>query len=392
MSRREISPAPQPAVFRPLAPLVPCLLAAATLLGCGEIRYGTGDSHDHILQTTRRVVPGQSVRAKAWQRGSELTVQVSRSCDLVEVHEIERTTVLEPDEDLTEEWVILGVAVLPLSSGIILLADSGAVSDNDRNAREYNALGPEGAIAGGVVLATIGALLATVPIVQMIRNSVPDEELQVVQERGQTLAEAVPCADEVDAGGAVVLGRFSGPTHTHGVHQLRLGTTDDSGRAVIDLAAMVPAQVLALQIEPATMQIWVDERHVAQVDLRAVRIAVEERQRRLDEDAWRQAGARRCRQLATEEACAGIRAYLQRFPEGRYTEDAEHLLGLLPEAPVVTSPEDLGRTKLSPGDSGDRGISAARRAAREACTRACATSCPRDPVCRARCTEEACPP
>jgi hypothetical protein len=142
---------------------------------------------------------------------------------------------------------------------------------------------------------------------------------------------------------------------------------------------------------------------VGLIDLRPVRDAQQDQQRRADETAWQQADARRCRLESSEQACAGVRSYLSRFPKGLYAEDAKSLLGLPAEPPPgsaqIARPAEgqaPGSVPARPGAKGaakpsDAALKAAQRAARRACEQACGQACQREPACKARCVEEACP-
>ena len=47
-----------------------------------------------------------------------------------------------------------------------------------------------------------------------------------------------------------------------------------------------------------------------------------------DEDSWREAAARRCRNPKTADACDELAAYIQKFPDGRYAAKAKAVIDL----------------------------------------------------------------
>lgn len=370
-----------------------CAALAACALGCGEVRYGAPDFQDRILSTTQRRVPGESVRAQAWQQGTELRVHALRHCDLVQWHEIERTTEWESDEDHEVEWIILGVSSVPLTTGIILLADSPAVYEEDRNARQYNPNGPEGAIAGGVILLAAGTILAVVPTVELIRTSGRQQEQSIVHERGRVLRPDVTCDADQPAQGALVAARISTLAGEREQERITLGTTNSQGKLVVDLAQAIPPAAIEGPIAPHSLELWVADRMVGLIDLLPVRRAHRQLAEQRDEAAWQQADAASCRERADEQACAAVRAYLERFPTGAHADEAKSLLGLVSPGPAADSPlvkqtdDGKGRPTGPAGQAAER----AREAAKRQCRETCRVSCRGDRACEALCRKEACP-
>ena len=43
----------------------------------------------------------------------------------------------------------------------------------------------------------------------------------------------------------------------------------------------------------------------------------------MDKDSWSHADANKCADSKTDEACAGVKAYLQTLPEGRHATEAK---------------------------------------------------------------------
>ena len=359
-------------------------LALGTLCGgCAEIQYSSTTTHDQILHTGERLVRGQGVVARAWQDRTELRVQAAYRCDLVEWNQIRRTTVAEADGDLTSDYVLLGLSAVPLGVGVALLADSGNVYETDRNARLYNQAGPTGAIAGGVILAAAGALLAAVPVVDMVRASGTKEEESTVEERGRTLRADLGCSSAEPAGAIGVLGRIQAEAPSYQKLQFRLGVTDPTGKLTVDLADVLPADVLREAGQPRSMQVVVGGRVVGLVDLVPVLLAIADRDRVAEDELWRQAGADACRQQHSEESCAGVRAYLLNLPHGRYATEAEELVKLPPKKAVIAV--EPGQGPPSPA------IDEARKAVKRQCEQSCARSCKKKADCVSGCLAEVCP-
>lgn len=298
-------------------------LALTVLLttGCGSVYYGPPEHADTLIGTETRVVPGNTVAARASATGTALTVRAIRVCDHVEVQEYERVSTRQADEDLHAPLIALGIGTAPLASGAILLADAGAVYDNDRNSRLYNQGGPEGAIIGGVALLALSGLFIVPSVVNLVRYTGSQESTSVVERRGAVLEPGVRCAEEVPARGVDVVGRLAGGQRLH------LGRTDDVGALQVDLSQRVSPAALAAA-GGRDLEILVRDQRIAMVDLDPVAAAHREQGLAGDETAWREARPDACRAARTPEACAGVARYLRRHPQGGHASEASLLLDL----------------------------------------------------------------
>ena len=300
------------------SPLLLALTLSSALLGCADIRLTTVDTHDRVISRHKQVVPSSSVRVRSRISGTTLFLQTTQGCDLVEMEEVERIEVLEADEDLTEEAVVLGLATVPLVSGIIMLADAPNVHDGDRNSRLYNPVGQTGAYVGGTILTTVGGLLALVPVIELLRIAAADEERQELLSRtGATLAGGVPCEGTPAPVRAPVVLRVAGAdVHTQG--------TDDAGLIEIDLARTIPHE---LAQRATTVQVLVAGRMVGELNIAPILDLQREQERAAEAEAWRRAEPERCRQAPEDrQACLGVELFLEQFPDGLYADEARELL------------------------------------------------------------------
>lgn len=362
-------------------------LLAVPALGCAEISYGSPEVHDTILRSEQAVAPGAKVRAEMAQAGTNLRLSATQTCDIVEMNEIRRTTKRSRENDvLAPELVLLGMGATAASFGVLMLVDSQNVHESDRNARQYNSVGPEGAIAGGVILTVVGGLVMAVPLVDALRTIGSETDESVVREKGAVLQQDTPCQGRTPASGRPVTGRLPD-------QMISLGTTDDRGGLTVDLVSVVPPSVFRSADPPDTLEVWVDQTRVGPADLREVSAAQASEARAREEDAWRGLNLERCQRDQDAVACAAIEAFLRMFPNGVHAADAYKVLeaaaGRKTSPQVAVSPEDAARAAAAVA-AANAAREAAEKAAKDACQKKCAQSCKKDAACAKICVEEAC--
>jgi hypothetical protein len=326
------------------------VLAVGALAGCADIRMTTVDTQERVLGRTQRVVPGAGVRVRARLDDTTLVLQTMRGCELVDWERVEILEVREPDEELVEEGVLLGLAAIPLGVGVGLLVDAPNVYDDDRNSPQYNSTGQTGAYVAGTVLTSIGGLIALGPIVQLFRIAGAGEEtVSTTERRGEVKSANVPCQGASEPIRTSVVLEVGG-------HRLMTPGTDAEGHLEIDLAKVIPPEIAERAV---TVKVIVSGKVVGELDVQPI----------LDEQ--------RRRGLESEQATPFSRPSVA--PTG-------------PDAPVIASePEELDEKTRG---AIDKAREAKARACRGECERGCADDArgPRHPV-TLRCVEtceEAC--
>ncbi|RLB65494.1 MAG: hypothetical protein DRI90_01890 [Deltaproteobacteria bacterium] len=298
---------------------------------CDSIRLQTVDTHETVLSRTREVIPGPSVRVQTRLRDTTLVVQTMQGCDLVEQERVRVVEIRESDEDLIEEFIILGLGAIPLATGIAMIVDAKEVYPDDRNSRQYNSVGEDGAMVGGVILTSIGGLLTLIPVVQMLRVAAAgEEEESVTTRRGETVEANVPCEEP------------TGPIRTS--VELKVGTTtagsfstDADGMLEIDLPRAIPR---SLANSHETITVIVAGRAVGEIDMASIRDAHLVLDGEREENVWSRIDLERCRTAPPEDtqACTPVSAFLEMFPEGRHADEARWLLEQRAGAVIATEP------------------------------------------------------
>ncbi len=368
-------------MFRHALAGVTLLALAGASTGCDSIRLTTVDTHETVLSRTREVVPGPSVKVQSRLEGARLLLQTMQGCDLVEEERVRLIDIRESDEDLIEELILLGVGLIPLATGIAMLVDAPEVYSDDRNAREYNSVGEDGAMVGGVILTSIGGLLTLIPTVQLLRVAAAgEEEESVTTRRGDTLETNVPCEEP------------TGPIRT--TVEILVGdkvagtfSTDADGMLEVDLARTIPP---SLADSHDTITVVVAGRPVAEIDMATIRDSQILLDTEREDNVWRRIDVERCRSAAPQdsEACAPLEAFLEMFPKGRHADEARWVLEQRGGAVLATEPPVDEATR----DAVDAAQRALRDKMRRACELECRKSCKGVPACITTCVTDVCPP
>jgi hypothetical protein len=344
-----------------------CALAAT---GCAEISLHTVDTHETVLSSRQQVVAGSSVRVRSRIDGTTLFLETNQGCDLVQMEEVRRVELREADEDLTEEFTVLGLATLPLVTGIVMLVDAPNVYEADRNSAQYNPVGPEGAYIGGTVLTAVGGLMALIPIIELMRVAAAGEETESTTTRqGATVSANVPC-DTENRPIATSVTLVVGATH------LSTPGTNHEGRLELDLARAIPHDVAKRAV---SVQVIVAGRVVGELDIEPILDAQEEMMREDEAKSWKQVDRTRCVSAPLEDtaACESVQAFLNRFPEGLHSNEARDLLSARAKrSDKVIASDDEGAALAAPEPAPfDAAAEEARKLQQQSCKNACVKSC-----------------
>jgi hypothetical protein len=297
----------------------------------------------------------------------------------------------EADEDLTEEFTVLGLATAPLATGIIMLADAPNVYEADRNGASYNPVGPEGAYIGGTVLTAVGGLMALIPIIELFRVAAAGEETETTTTRqGATISANVQCDSENrPIATSVVL--LVGSTH------LSTPGTDHNGRLELDLARAIPHDVAKTAV---SVQVIVAGRVVGELDIEPILDAQEEISREDEAASWQQVDRNRCLTASMDDvqACDSVQAFLNRFPEGMHAPEARELLAARAKRSehVIATGDDDTDEAPPPPQPYDAAAEEARKLQQQSCKNACVKSCQKTnkggkpAECVAACVTEVC--
>jgi hypothetical protein len=290
------------------------LACLPTLAGCKEVQYRAATTHDEVVAITTKTVPsGQNAEVKV--DGTHVRVDVQRVCNLVEEKEVSRRRVSKPDESVFLEAMLMGLSSVPMTAGIIALADAPNVYDRDSNSRLYNPTGKSSATALGTVGVTLGLAMFVPATVAMIRKTKPKVEQSTVQVPGDTVQLGVACRDQ-NVGDIMVSGVFDTGTHA------TLGYAGQDGTLSVDLVSLLTPSMLGGANEPTTLTIRIGSQSYGLVDLSpALEVHAARRSK-----AWYQAEPERCDQERTEQACAGVRQFVATFPNSRQAAEGKVLL------------------------------------------------------------------
>jgi hypothetical protein len=391
------------------------LFLAASLGGCVEFGHGETKTADNVTDTKPEVVRAPANdRGTAELKGTVLTVTATARCDLVEMETVEQVSKSERkfEDDMELPIGLLeGFAAVPIGAGIGLLADSPNVYDSDPNQRLYNSTGHDSVVTTGAVLVALGAAAAIWPTIELIRSGVPETSTSTTTRQGNVLQRNVPCrADQTASGHAISL-RYAGGSTS-------IGSTDASGKLVVDLKQVLPITLFQAPVPPVSMGVWIDSQFVTDIGVASLGLALIAEREQQDDLAWRVAEADACAGALNETVCAGVRRYLSTFPQGRHAAEANALVAKINAAATGTSsgqvtiaagPADelLQRAVTEAQAAAEKAMEAAQakadaaalkaeeatakqilQAGHEACVRTCEQVCAANRACRKSCKEQ----
>lgn len=310
------------------------LSLAAGLPGCFDVKHGETKTAEDVVKTEPKVVARGSITGKASLDGSTLVVNARQGCALVEMREVKRTTTTDNRFESGTAGGLTAIGVigsLPLTGGVIMLADSPRVFDNDSNSRTYNPTGKTAAIAIGTVLTLVGTTAVAIPIVNAARAAGSETTSTTENREGKTLRADSPCDGNIASQPLAVTAQAPNGSAAS------LGSTDAQGHLQSDLKVSL-ASWFNQPVPPVSAGILVNGQFIGEVDVSNVaRVFFEERDK-ADELAWGRTEFQACAQQKNEQACAGVRNYLQALPAGRHADEARTLLGkFAPQSPVVAA-------------------------------------------------------
>lgn len=342
---------------------------AATAMGCADIRLQTVDTQTEVLSRRQTIVAGGSVKVRSRIDGTTLFLQTNQGCDLVEMEEVRIVETREADEDLTEEFVVLGLSTVPLVTGIVMLVDAPNVYGDDRNSNQYNPTGPTGAYAGGTVLTAIGGIMALVPIIELMRVAAAGEERETTSTRqGAVVTGDVQCEASSNPVRTSVVLRV-------GASNLATPGTDHNGHLEIDLAKAIPHDIAKSAV---IVQVIVAGKVVGELDIEPILDAQQEMRREQDAQVWDTVDKERCVAASVDDAqaCASVRAYLTRFPKGQHAEEAQAVLQQherKQDKVIATDESEPVETENTSEFEGAK--NEAKKLQHKACQAACAKDC-----------------
>lgn len=393
-------------------------LAAPAFAGCFEISHGDTKTAENIVKVEPKVVPRNAFMAKVVLEGPKLTVSARQSCSLVEMQEVEHQSSTEKkfESGVAGGLIAMGaLGSIPLTGGIIMLADAPKVFSSSHDSRTYNPSGKGAAIAVGTLLTVVGTVSISVPIVNAGRVAGRETTTTTERREGKTLRSGVACEGTPPTSVAVT-------AQAPGL-AASLGQTDQQGNLTVDLKVAL-ASWFQQPVPPVSAGIYVNNQFVSEVNVAELARLIHAEREQQDDLTFSQAEPQACASQKNEAACAKIRAYVASFPAGKHIEEAQRLIGAFtPQAPVVAvstvadtlaravaaaqAAENVAANKVREKAQKDqqkallKSEEDAAKAGKAACEATCRKECEGDkktPLrpaesteCRTTCIEEVCP-
>jgi hypothetical protein len=294
-----------------LLSFAPLVLAITTCTGCATIGYGAP-----VVVSERRVGTRMESRSTGKnhvvsdQKGSVLTISVTREC---EVDEIERYEVTErrerTNQSATSDWVMAGAGVVSMGTGAVLVGDASSTYPNDTTSKTYNPTGPTKERVWGGVLLGVGALLTGTATYDALSVQGGADTKKEVERPGGVAKHGVPCGEGEVTEQPVEL--------RAGVDRFPLGHTDASGRLSIDLVDVLPAPRLLPASQVATL--FVGDESSRQVDLKPALAGRERRE-------WNRLNTASCTSPSFTWGCMAVEGFLEDYPDSVHADEARKVL------------------------------------------------------------------
>ena len=285
--------------------------------GCFDTHHGKAKTAENIERTEEVATPSGTYTSTMKAEGSAIAVTVNARCAVVEQQTVKITTKYAKNLDDGASAFLTALAIIgsvPLTAGVVLLADSPNVYQADPHSRLYNPTGKDTVIGTGIALTAAGAAAFVLPIGNGIHALGSDEETSTTTRRGKTLKSDAPCDSMVSLPAHSVVAK--GPNG----QSVPLGATDGSGRMSASLKEIFARPgVFGNAPLPVSMGIYVDNQFVGEIQTSDIMREVEKDRGAQDDATWNAAGSDLCAREHTEQACARVRQYRDLAMSGQVT-------------------------------------------------------------------------
>jgi hypothetical protein len=279
-------------------------------LGCAQITPQTPTQADKPLRTVKMLERTGEITGTVEQDGLNLVITASHACRLREDRVVRRTTTIEHKNATPSiDWFWLGVGASVAATGAILLADAGSVYDDDRDSRTYNPMGSNGARALGYGLLATGGAFLVIPVVDVIRAGETKVNKGEVRIEGELLGDDVPCSDAPVVDVPVIF-QFEQIKES-------LGSTDREGTLDIQLDKVLNRKLIFGKVGKA--EVLVGDTVLGRVLTKPLVTVREAR-------AWMDLPRGQCRTPTTPDDCNEVISFLQQYPEGAHVSEVRLLL------------------------------------------------------------------
>ena len=278
--------------------------------GCATIGTSEPRTSERLVRTLKETRSSSEFTADVHQAQNTVEISASLSCEVVAKPVVERTTTTDSiNTTPATDYSIAGLGAAMALTGGIVLADSGNVYPNDDTSRTYNSVGQDSAKVIGWSTLAVGGVLLLVPVVDAIRASGSEQEVQQVTKEGEILKSNVQCPDNPLREARVAVDIDS--------VEFDAGTTDQKGSVVFDLDAVVGVDA---KLDPdGKGKVVVNDKTVGDVSLKAL---YEKREAR----AWSGVAVVECKSPTSPASCDGVVKYLRDWPEGKHAPMARQIL------------------------------------------------------------------